>query len=235
MTASKGILAPRRRWTADEDETLRINFPHFPAFLVAYVLGRTKFQVYNRAHALRLQKSPDYTKHPLAHLWNGTEHPNTVANRIKPGNVPANKGKRRPGWAVGRMAETQFKKGRPAHLARNYVPIGTEKYDPKRKVVVRKITDDPSVFPVMRWRPVHVLVWEAAHGPIPEGHICIFKPGMKTLDVAQITADRLEVVTLAENMRRNTLHNYPKDIARAIQTRAVLTRAINRTLKEQSQ
>ena len=30
---------------------------------------------------------------------------------FKPGNVPANKGLRRPGFAPGRMAKTQFKKG----------------------------------------------------------------------------------------------------------------------------
>ena len=68
------------------------------------------------------------------------------------------KGLRRPGWSTGRMAETQFKKGRPAIEARNYVPIGTEKVDPERKVLMRKITDDPKLFPVNRWRPVHVLV-----------------------------------------------------------------------------
>ena len=65
------------------------------------------------------------------------------------------------------MRETQFKKGRPASEARNYVPIGTEKVDPKRKVLMRKVTDDPALFPVNRWRPVHVMVWEAENGPVP--------------------------------------------------------------------
>jgi hypothetical protein len=131
------------------------------------------------------------------------------------------------------MAETQFKKGRPACEARNYVPIGTEKYDAKRKVTVRKITDDPALFPANRWRPVHVLVWEAAHGPVPKGHIVIFKKGLKTLVSAEITADRLDLVTLAENMRRNTYHNnYPKEVGLAIQAKAVLTRAINKATRE---
>ena len=35
--------------------------------------------------------------------------------RIQPGAVPPNKGLRRPGWAPGRMAETQFRKGSRPH------------------------------------------------------------------------------------------------------------------------
>src|SRR5574337_2009025 len=134
----------------------------------------------------------------------------------------------RPGWAPGRMATTQFKKGRPAQEARNYVPIGTEKYDSKRKVTVRKITDDPAIFPAMRWRPVHVLVWETANGPIPKGHIVVFKKGLKTLVSADITVDRLDLVTLAENMRRNSYRNYPQPIPQLIQLRGALNRKINK-------
>ena len=130
------------------------------------------------------------------------------------------------------MAETQFKKGRPAHEARNYVPVGTEKIDQKRGVVVRKITDDPAVFPVQRWRPVHVLVWTAANGPIPPGHICIFKPGKKTFVTAEITLDRLELVTHQENMRRNTVHNLPKPLAKLVQLRGALNRKINKRLRQ---
>ncbi|WP_175224082.1 HAD domain-containing protein, partial [Achromobacter ruhlandii] len=38
------------------------------------------------------------------------------------------------------------------------------------------------------------------------------KPGMRTADVDLITADKVECISFAENMRRNTLHRYPKDI-----------------------
>ncbi|WP_232151545.1 HNH endonuclease [Stenotrophomonas sp. SY1] len=224
----------RAPWTEDEDETMRLNYPLFPAFLVAHVLGRTLGSVHRRAKTLRLSKSPQFSQHPLAHLWNGTQAPKSVAARFQPGQVPVNKGLRRPGWHAGRMKETQFKKGRAAHEARNYVPIGTEKVEPKRKVLMRKVTDDPDLFPVNRWRPVHVMAWEAANGSVPEGHIVIFKPGMKTFVSAEITVDRLEVVTLAENMRRNSYHTrYPKDLAELVMLKARLTRKINRRTKEQ--
>lgn len=223
-----------RAWTADEDETLRINWPRFPAFLIAHVLGRGRAAVYRRANQLGLEKADDFDTQPLARLWNGTQEPGSVAARFKPGTVPPNKGLRRPGWAPGRMAATQFKKGRPASESRNYVPIGTEKVDPKRKVLMRKVTDDPSIFPAQRWRPVHVMVWEAEHGPVPAGHIVIFRPSMKALAAADITADRLEVVSLAENMRRNTFHNrYPAEVKELIHLKARITRRINKRTKEQ--
>jgi len=233
VTKSRGILPPRKPWTADEDETLRLNWPRFPAFLIAYVLKRTRCAVYRRAAQLGLQKADDFHTQPIAALWNGTQEPGSIAARFKPGQTPMNKGKRRPGWAPGRMAETQFKKGRPAHEARNYVPIGTEKVDRKRNVLMRKVTDDPTIFPVNRWRPVHVMVWEAAHGAVPADHMVVFKRGMKVFDAEQITVDRLELVTLAENMRRNSIHNYPQPLKQVMQLRGVLNRRINRIAKQQ--
>lgn len=225
-------LSERRPWTADEIETVRVNYEAWPNFLIAYILGRTEFGVFRIGRKLGLKKTDAFHNNPHAHLWNGTEHPNAIASRIKPGSVPPNKGKKMPGYAPGRSGETQFKKGRPAHEAANYVPIGTEKYDRKRKVLMRKITDDPAIFPVARWKPVHVLVWMAAHGAVPKGHIVVFKKGLKTLVADEITADKLELVTLAENMRRNSYHNnYPKEVGEAIYAKTRLTRAINRATR----
>lgn len=224
----------RTPWTEDEDETLRLNYPHFPAFLIAHVLGRPRSAVYRRAELLGLKKAEGFEAHPLAHLWNGTCAPESIAARFQPGQVPPNKGLRRPGWHAGRMRETQFKKGRPAHEARNYVPIGTEKICPKRRVLMRKVTDDPSIFPVKRWCPVHVMVWEAAHGPVAERHIVVFKPGLKSLVATEITADRLEQISLVENMRRNSFHTrYPKELAELVLLKARITRKINKRTKEQ--
>lgn len=46
---------------------------------------------------------------------------------------------------------------------------------------------------------------------------------------SEITIDRIELVTLEENMRRNSYHNrYPKEIGLAIQARGALVRKINR-------
>ena len=60
---------------------------------------------------------------------------------------------------------------------------------------------------------VHLLVWEAAHGPIPAHHAIIFLDG----DKKNITLGNLELVTRTELMRRNTIHNRGPEIAQLIQ------------------
>lgn len=81
------------------------------------------------------------------------------------------------GWlAGGRSVETQFKKGRPAHEARNYLPIGSTRIT-KDGYIERKVTDDPSLVPARRWKMEHRLVWEAEHGEIPPGHVVVFLDG----------------------------------------------------------
>lgn len=147
------------------------------------------------------------------------------------GHVPANKGLRRPGWHRGRMQETQFKAGRPAEEARNYRPVGSLRLS-KDGYLERKVTDDPSIVPARRWVGVHRLVWEEAHGPIPVGHVVVFRDGRYTAEESAITVDALELITRVELMRRNSYHNrYPKEVGLAIQLRGALIRKINRLKK----
>jgi hypothetical protein len=83
------------------------------------------------------------------------------------GNVPYNKGMQMPYNA--NSAATQFKPGhRGGTAAAVYKPIGTERIH-KHGYVERKINDD---FPMQsRWKFVHVLRWEEAHGAVPDGHV----------------------------------------------------------------
>jgi hypothetical protein len=53
-----------------------------------------------------------------------------------------------------------------------------------------------------------------------------FRAGMKTMDPALITVDRLELVTHAENMRRNTIHNLPPALKQVIQLNAAIKHRI---------
>jgi hypothetical protein len=222
------VFDERHRWDPKEDAALRDRYPNDPSADIARDLGMGIGRIYQRAARLGLHKSEAFMDSDKAgRIQRGQQHPKMVEHQFKKGLVPANKGLRRPGWSSGRMRETQFKKGRPVSESHNYVPIGTEKYDAKRNVTVRKITDDPATFPSMRWRPVHTLIWEAANGAVPPGHIVIFKSGLKTLVSSEITLDRVELVTLAENMRRNTIHRYPTEVKTAIR----LVGRLNRTIE----
>ena len=234
MTKSRNKNKSRHVWNDVELQLLRAKYPDRLAREIAGELGIELQQVYRQAKRLGLEKSQAFKDGPLASkIRRGDDI--GKAYRFPKGHVPANKGTRRPGYAPGRMRETQFKKGRPAHEARNYVPIGAEKVDRKRNVLMRKVTDDPTIFPVKRWRPVHVIMWEAANGPVPPGHICIFRPGMKTFVAAEITPDRLEVVTHEQNMQRNTVHNLPAPLPELILLRGRLVRKINRRLHDEKQ
>lgn len=91
------------------------------------------------------------------------------------GSVPENKGKKMPYNA--NSARTQFKKGERtgrAHL--NYKPIGFERVTVDG-YIERKINDDLPFN--KRWRPVHVLNWEAVNGPVPKGHFLKCMDGNK--------------------------------------------------------
>jgi len=221
-------------WSAKAVAALKRRYPHERTDTIAADLGVTVSACYQMARNLGLHKTDEYLASPDAcRLRQGDNVGKSY--RYLPGHVPANKGLRRPGWAPGRMAETQFKKGRQAHEARNYVPIGSEKIN-RDGHLVRKITDDPALVPARRWVAVHRLVWIAAHGPIPPGHIVVFKPGQRTAELDEITLDRLECISLVENMRRNSYHNrYPKEIGLAIQARGALVRKINRATRAQKE
>ena len=83
--------------------------------------------------------------------------------QFKPGHIPYCKGKKR--WWVG-GEETQFKKG---NVPWNYRPIGSEKISDGYVWV--KVADPH------KWKIKHRLVWEAANGPVPKGHVVIFGDG----------------------------------------------------------
>ncbi|GHT96097.1 hypothetical protein FACS1894116_12660 [Betaproteobacteria bacterium] len=116
---------------------------------------------------------------------------------------------------------TQFKKGMHALAAhKKYQPIGTE-HVTKDGYLQRKVNDDMPRH--HRWKFVHVILWETAHGAVPQGHVIVFMDGNKQhLDLAN-----LECLPRADLMHRNTIHNYRPEIFKATQFRGVITRHIN--------
>ncbi len=213
--------APRRPWSREDDRLLRGFYPNTRTAEVARRLQRTVAAVYGRADKLGLHKSPAYLASPAACRLRRGDHVG-ARFRFQNGHVPANKGLRRPGWGPGRMKETQFKKGvRQGVAVRLYKPIGTERLS-KDGYLERKVNDG---LPLQaRWRSVHLLVWEAAHGRVPRGHAIAFKNG----DKRDVRLENLECITRRALMARNTVHNLPKPLAQAVQLLGALRRKINR-------
>lgn len=199
----------RRFWTDADRDALRTLYPSHTAEECAAALHRSVGSIHNQVNLLGLRKSTEWIAERARARSLQADHGGR-AHRFAPGIVPWNKGMDHP--SRGRSAETQFKPGRPPHEAPNYRPIGSLRLS-KDGYLERKITDDQSCVAVRRWVAVHRLVWEAARGPIPSEHIVAFRPGERTAVESEITLDRLELITRAENMRRNTLYNYPPAIA----------------------
>lgn len=229
MTKSRGILR-RIPWSAQDVAGLTRRYPSEQTKVIAADLGRPIHTVYQKANSMGLKKDQAYLESDASGRLSGKDT-RGLKSRFRKGQTPANKGLRRPGWSPGRMAETQFKAGEMRGAAqKNYVPIGTERIS-KDGYLERKVTDDHPV-PARRWVAVHRLVWEAANGPIPAGHAVVFRKGMRTALPSEITKERLELVTRAELMRRNTIHRYPVELKKAIRLVGKLRRVIEEKADE---
>lgn len=215
----------RKPWTPEQLAALTKRYPHEPTKALAADLGVTISACYQQAQERGLKKTAEYLNGPHACRLRRGDHVG-MGTRFQPGHVPANKGVK--GWqAGGRARETQFKPGQQPH---NTVPVGSLRLERGTGTLQRKIGTGKGSNS-KRWRGVHELVWVAVHGPVPPGHIVVFKPGMRTTELEEITLDRVECISLAENMRRNSFHNYPKPIAELIQLRGALVRKINRAMR----
>jgi hypothetical protein len=218
MTKSRGILMARTVWTDDQVRALQSRYPTENTEAIAVDLGIGLRRVYQKAARLGLTKSPEYLATPAACRTNGRQG---VGTRFEKGLTPWNKGKAFD--SGGRSPETRFKAGQAPH---NTKPVGSYRIN-KDGSLQQKIGDAKGNNSA-RWRGVHELVWISANGPRPPGHIVVFKPGMKTHTLTGITTDTVECISFAENMRRNTLHNMPKELTELVQLRGAITRQINK-------
>jgi len=141
----------------------------------------------------------------------------------KKGDVPFNKGKKQIEYmssqAIARTKITRFKKGNAPH---NTNPEGNG------AIVLRK-DNSGRIYKYIRikkneWHLYHRVLWERNHGKIPDNHVIFFKDG----DSLNTTIDNLSLITMKENMLRNSKHNYPQEIIPSM----VLISQINSKLKK---
>ena len=206
---------PHRKWQPWELDVLRVQYPVMLTATIAAIFERPASHIYAMAQRLGVKKSAEFQASAASGRLDGKRG---YGSRFVKGMEPPNKGLRRPGWHRGRMKETQFKKG---HRPHTWKPIGTEKVD-SDGYLRRKLTD--TGYPPKDWVAVHRINWEAAHGPIPKGHMVIFRDGNKK----NVAVENLECISFKEQMRRNTLHRLPKPIAHAYQLLGAVKRQINR-------
>lgn len=208
----------RRGWTPAEEQLLAQLYPDTPMPALIAQFKRTDCQIYRKARALGLRRSPEYLA--SEHACRLRQGDNVgAAFRFKPGQISWNKGMK--GWTAPGTEATRFKKGNRPHT---WVPIGTEQI--RDGYLWRKITDGHGRHD---WRQVHVLLWEQHHGPVPPGLILVFKDRNRQ----HIALDNLELIDRAELCRRNTIHRYPPELKEVIRLQKKLERAIRKRTDEE--
>ena len=208
-----------RFWQPLESWMLRLLYPHLSTEVVAKIVGHSLTSTYGKAFGMGLGKTADYMASPAAcRLRRGD---NTgAAFRFPKGHVPANKGLRRPGWAAGRMRETQFKKGgQPL----NTMPLWSFRWCDGYLMLK---TGKPGPMPTSGWEYVHKLIWEQANGPLPDWRSA--RLWWKDGDHGNCSLDNLECLSGEEHMKRTTIHNYPPELKHTI----ILAGQLKRRIRE---
>lgn len=209
----------RKFWTEDELAILRELYPYMRSHDIAARLGCTHQQVLGKAWHLGLRKTKEAIARMARQAMDDLAHPGRQ-HQFQKGADPWNKGTHYV--AGGRSTETRFKAGaRNGRAAINWAPIGTER-ERSDGYLERKLTDTG----VTRrdFVCVHHIVWREAGREIPPGHALVFKDGNKR----NFALDNLELVTRADLMRRNSVHNYGPEIAKLHQLQGAITRQINK-------
>lgn len=198
-----------QRWTPEADALLTALYQTLSAGEIGKLMGRTRTSIKGRVHVLGLKKPEGITN----------------SGRFQPGQVSWNKGKQFD--SGGRSHETRFKPGhRSGRALENYLPVGSERIT-KDGYIQRKVNDGAVFY--KRWRFVHVLVWEAAHGPVPKGYVISFKNGKKD----DTRLENLQLLHRRDLMQRNTVHNYPEELRQVIRLKGAISKRIATRIKKE--
>ena len=199
-----------------QNEIIRQRFPHERTQGIADDLGLSYSQVANRAFTMGLKKSLEFKRSESSGRTNLIEGGKRF--RFKKGNVPFNKGKEMPSEVYEKVKATMFKKGNRPY---NWKPDGS--------IVERKDTDlSGRVYMYYKvrdskWILYHNKIWIDHNGPIPKKCIVRFIDGnTRNCDISN-----LEMVSMKENMARNSIQRFPEEIQQIIKLTSKLNKTIN--------
>lgn len=203
-----------RRFTAEEDAVIIAMADDYSFREIGETIGRGLGSVSGRLK--RLEVVPDPIKVAERIKRNGTNLLEIGKQyRFTRGHKPFNtgvKGYKNPGCEKG-----WFPKGnKPV----NWRPIGSIRTTREGRVQV-KIQDGHGN---RNWKFEHYIVWEAANGLVPAKHVIRHIDG----NPANNDINNLEMISMKENYKKNSPHQFPVEIKELIYTRISLVRQINR-------
>lgn len=199
-------------WTEKEQAFIEANYLTMPLKRIALYLNRSNTFVRYTMKQLGLVIPREIIEQRIAD------------SRIKKGNVSFNKGKKQSEYMSPEMIErtkaTRFKKGNLPHNAKGFkdgdVSIRRDTRSGIRYLYTR--------IRLGKWRELHHVIWEKKNGRIPPKHCLRFKDG----NSLNCKLSNLELIPLSENMSRNTIRRYPKDLQNLIMLKGALKRKLNK-------
>ena len=218
-------------WTPERDAELLRRYETESASDIAESMGCTMSVLYNRAWRIGAKKTSEWARKCTRERWEQGRLDGARAGHFQRGRMPHNKGVPASKWRRCEAGEaTQFK---PGEMPYNWVPVGTLRVTANGVLEIKVSEGGGKNSRQSGWKTYRKWLWEQHNGPTPPGHVVRFKDGHATTDPARISIDTIECIPASENMRRNSYHILlPADVAQLVQLRAVLTRKINRKLKE---
>ena len=207
-------------WTEEQLEIFRARYPHEKTEYIAAAVGRSVDSLYSRAAHEGLKKTDAFMATEDSGRTSGRIG---LSSRFMPGHVPVNKGKKGMKMHPNAIA-TQFP---PGHVPANLMQIGDfrlAKHEHHWFIKV-SMTALPSQRRFLEW---HKFIWMQANGDIPPKHIIRIRDWKKGEPPEAVTLDRLECISMAENMLLNSIHRYPKRVVDVVMQAGRLQREINK-------
>lgn len=157
----------------------------YPAEIIAYIMVNYKgCGPTEMAERLNTEFGTHYTVQQLNSYYCNHHLLSGLTGRFEKGHVPINKGKK--GCYAPGCEKSWFSNG---HIPATTQPLGTVTLR-EDGYLWKKIAEPKE------WKPMHIVVWEDANGPVPDGYIVTFLDGDKT----NTAIDNLTLITRAESL-----------------------------------
>jgi len=201
----------RNFWTEQEIKFLIDNYSDMKTADIAAIMNRPIGGVNGKAYDLKLKKSFKHMK-ALLEIEAERLRSSGIRHQFKKGQPSHNKGKKMSPELYEKIKRTMFK---PGNKPGNIKKVGAIRIDHEGYTYI-KLSD-------ANWVLKHRHVWEQVNGPVPANHVVIFKDNnMHNFDI-----NNLQVISQADNMLRNTIHQYPEQIQELIKLKNKLKKKIN--------
>lgn len=203
----KKLIHSNNPYTPEKLAKLKELYPNTRNVDIAKILGVSEGSVISAGSRYKLRKTPEFLRKC------------SEKGYYKKGQEPANKGRKMNEWmskeGMKNCKKTRFKKGQ---MPVNHKEVGSERVCSKDGYIYVKVAE-PN-----KWELKHRVIYRQHFGAIPKGRNVEFKDRNKL----NLDPSNLVLRSRNENMKLNSLHNYPKEIANAIQLIGALNRQINK-------